>query len=194
MIRSGSTFRSAAIAAIGAFALAGCGRSEQASDQPSAAPQENTSMKLTSTALADGQTIPAEYTCDGVGRSPPLQWSEPPAGTQSFALVIEDPDAPSGMFRHWGVYDLPANARQLDTGAGEAGASDLKQTGNDFDKPGYGPPCPPKGDKPHHYHFRLMALNVAQLPGAPSKVKDILDESEGHVLGSAELVALYGRG
>ena len=150
-------------------------------------------MKLTSTALADGQAIPAEFTCDGAGRSPPLQWSEPPAGTQSFALVVEDPDAPKGTFRHWCVYDLPASTRQLDTGAAQAGATGLSQTKNDFGEAGYGPPCPPPGDKPHHYHFRLMALGVAELPGSPSDAKDLLDESEGHVLGSAELVGLYSR-
>nr|WP_166177224.1 YbhB/YbcL family Raf kinase inhibitor-like protein [Altererythrobacter segetis] len=151
-------------------------------------------MKLTSTSFADGQTIPTEFTCDGAGGSPPLQWSEPPAGTQSFALVVEDPDAPHGTFRHWGAYDLPASARQLDAGAGQEGAKALRQAKNDFGKAAYGPPCPPTGDKPHHYHFRLIALDVARLPGSPSKVEDVLDESEGHVLGSAELVALYSRG
>ena len=151
-------------------------------------------MKLASTAFADGQAIPAEFTCDGAGRSPPLQWSEPPNGTQGFALVIEAPAAPGGTFRHWGVYDLPMSARQLDTGAARSGASGLKQTENDFGEAGYGPPCPPKGEAAHHYRFRLMALDVPRLPGSSRQVEDILKASSGHVLDSAELVATYGRG
>jgi Raf kinase inhibitor-like YbhB/YbcL family protein len=150
-------------------------------------------MHLTSTAFADGQFIPAEFTCDGAGRSPPLQWSEPPAGTQSFALVVEDSDAPNGTFRHWGVYDIPMSARQLNNGAGENGTRKLSQTKNDFGDSGYGPPCPPHVDKPHHYNFRLMALDVERLPGAPGDAKAILDQSSGHVIGSANLTCLYSR-
>jgi Raf kinase inhibitor-like YbhB/YbcL family protein len=107
--------------------------------------------------------------------------------------VVEDPDAPKGIFRHWGVYDLPMSARQLDSGAAQSGESELKQTSNDFGTAGYGPPCPPKGDPPHHYHFRLIALDRAKLSSSLSQAKDILEASGGHVLGSAELVALYGR-
>jgi Raf kinase inhibitor-like YbhB/YbcL family protein len=179
-------------AAVALGLLAGCGGSQPAPDRP-ADTQEASLMKLTSSALSDGQAIPAEFTCDGPGRSPPLQWSEPPAGTQGFALVVEDPDAPGGTFRHWGVYDLPMSARQLDAGASESAAEDLRQTENDFGKAGYGAPCPPAGDPPHHYHFRLLALDVAQLPGPPTKAADILAGSRGHVLGTAELVAAYGR-
>lgn len=172
--------------------LAGC----HGSDEPSASPaaeQGRSTMKLTSTAFADGQPIPAEFTCDGAGRSPPLQWSQPPTGTQSFALVMEDPDAPKGTFRHWGVYDIPMSARQLNTGAGEKGARALKQAGNDFGDAAYGAPCPPSGDKPHHYSFRLLALDIEQLSGAPGDVRAILKESDHHVLGNAELVGTYQR-
>ena len=150
-------------------------------------------MKLTSTAFTDGESIPREFTCSGTGESPPLQWSEPPAGTQGFALMVEDPDAPDRVFGHWGVYDIPANARQLNTGAAQSDRSGLKQTSNDFGESGYGPPCPPKGDKPHHYHFRLIALDVAELPAAHSAVRDIQGKSGGHMLGSADLTGLYGR-
>ncbi|MGZ5792414.1 MAG: YbhB/YbcL family Raf kinase inhibitor-like protein, partial [Croceibacterium sp.] len=83
--------------------------------------------------------------------------------------------------------------RQLNTGAAQSDRSGLKQTSNDFGESGYGPPCPPKGDKPHHYRFRLIALDVAELPVAPSAVRDIKGKSGGHVLGSAELTGLYGR-
>jgi len=150
-------------------------------------------MKLTSNAFESGQALPAEFTCDGAGRSPQLQWSEPPSGTESFALVVEDPDAPAATFHHWGVYDIPMNARQLNTGAAQSGTSGLKQAKNDFGEAGYGPPCPPPGDRPHHYHFRLAALDVAELSAAPINVADIGRIMERHVLGRAELVATYGR-
>lgn len=148
-------------------------------------------MELTSSAFTTGQTLPAEYTCDGAGRSPPLAWSGAPPNTQSFALIIEDPDAPKGTFRHWGVYDIPAAMHQLDADA--AGSGELRQTNNGFGKPGYGPPCPPKGDAPHHYQFRLLALDVPRLSGSPADVKALLDATDGHVVGNAELTVLYGR-
>jgi Raf kinase inhibitor-like YbhB/YbcL family protein len=179
------------VAAVAAL-LASCHSGGDAGQQP--APSEGarqpSSLYLGSSAFSDGQTIPAEYTCDGAARSPPLQWSDAPAGTQSFALVLEDPDAPEGTFRHWGVYDIPAGVHQLAAGAG---TSDLKQTANDFDQSGYGPPCPPKGDRPHHYRFRVMALDVASLPGTLAGVENLLAATDGHVLGTAELTATYGR-
>ena len=103
-------------------------------------------------------------------------------------LAVEDPDAPHGTFRHWGVYDIPAGTHEL-----PPGANSFRQTKNDFGHLGYGAPCPPKGDQPHHYHFRLLALDVAQLPGTPAKVKNLLDAAAGHVLASADLVVLYRR-
>jgi Raf kinase inhibitor-like YbhB/YbcL family protein len=183
-------WRPIAAAAFAAFALGGCG-SDKSVDQNASTARQPSSLYLSSSAFTDGQAIPAEYTCDGAGRSPPLQWSDAPAQTQSFALVLEDPDAPEGTFRHWGVYDIPATVHELAAGAGNGDA--LKQTRNDFDRSGYGPPCPPKGDKPHHYRFRVMALDVAQPPGAPADVKALIDATEGHVLGTAELTAVYAR-
>jgi Raf kinase inhibitor-like YbhB/YbcL family protein len=148
-------------------------------------------MKLASSAFADGRSLPAAYTCDATGRSPPLAWSDPPANTRSFALVVEDPDAPGGIFRHWGAYDIPATTHELSAGEAQDGACGFKQTRNDFGNPGFGPPCPPTGGRPHHHRFRLMALDVARL-GSPSDVNDLLNAAKGHVLGTAELIALYG--
>ena len=138
-----------------------------------------------------GSAVPKEYTCRGKNRSPGLNWSLAPRGTLSFALVLEDPDAPEGTFRHWGAYDIPASVHQLAAGAGDS--DELKETSNDFDRSGYGSPCPPKGEQPHHYRFRLMALDVAQISGAPADVQDLLDATEDHVLGTAELTGVYGR-
>jgi len=177
----------------GAAILAGCGQSQPADEASQEAASGPSAMKLTSNAFENGQALPSEFTCDGAGHSPQLQWSEPPAGTESFALVVEDPDAPQGTFRHWGVYDIPMSARQLNTGAAQAGTSGLKQAKNDFDEVGYGPPCPPPGDKPHHYHFRLAALDIVELPAAPIMAADIGRIMGKHVLGSAELVATYRR-
>ncbi|WEK48078.1 MAG: YbhB/YbcL family Raf kinase inhibitor-like protein [Candidatus Andeanibacterium colombiense] len=148
-------------------------------------------MRLTSTAFAPGATIPAEFTCAGAGISPPLAWTDPPAGTKSFALVVEDPDAPGGVFRHWGVYDIPADRHALAAGAASSTEAGTR-TVNDFGKSGYGGPCPPPGD-PHHYAFRILALDVAHLPGAPAHASGLIDAIDGHVLASADVVGLYGR-
>jgi Raf kinase inhibitor-like YbhB/YbcL family protein len=182
----------AGVALSAAVALAACDKSNQPSAEPTASqPAPAFAMQMTSTAFSAGNTLPEEYTCDGAGRSPPLAWSGAPANAQSFALIVEDPDAPNGTFRHWGVYGIPAGTHELAEGAAQKGG--LKQARNDFGKSGYGPPCPPKGDSPHHYHFRLLALDVTQLSGSPGNVKDLLDATDGHVVGNGELLALYGR-
>src|SRR2546421_12553923 len=103
-------------------------------------------LMLTSPAVPPGGEIPAQYTCDGADISPPLSWSEVPAGTGSLVLVVEDPDAPSGTFRHWAVFDLPPASRGLDAGySANRPTTALHQARNDFGKTGYSGPCPPKG-------------------------------------------------
>ena len=192
MIGSRAPTMMAGVALLAAVALAACGKSSQPSAEPTVSQRAPVSaMQMTSTAFGAGNTLPEEYTCDGAGRSPPLAWSGAPANARSFALIVEDPDAPDGTFRHWGVYDIPAGTHELAEGA--SGKDGLKQVKNDFGKSGYGPPCPPKGDPPHHYRFRLLALNVTQLSGSPGNVKDLLDATDGHVVGNGELMALYGR-
>ena len=114
-------------------------------------------MKLVSSAFADGAAIPRRFTCDGENLSPPLQWSGAPAGTRSFVLLCDDPDAPAGTWHHWAVYDVPPVLTDLADGA--ALNMKMKQAVNDFRKVGYGGPCPPRGHGPHHYHFRLLALD-----------------------------------
>lgn len=150
-------------------------------------------MQLSSPAFAAGQAIPAEFTCTGANTSPPLAWADAPSGTKSFALLLEDPDAPGGTFRHWGVYDLATDRHELAAGAGQSGSADLKQARNDFGDNNYGGPCPPPGDRPHHYVFRVMALDVEKLSPEPGQVADIVDAMHGHVLASAFLVADYQR-
>src|SRR5438874_11965395 len=117
-------------------------------------------LDLTSTAFQEGQSIPKEYTGDGRNVSPPLQWSDPPTGTRSLALVCEDPDAPRGTFTHWAIFNLPAESRELSAGvpAEPALPNGTAQATNDFGKVGYGGPSPPPG-KPHRYVFKLYALD-----------------------------------
>ena len=116
------------------------------------------SFVLETKAFPKGGEIPSKYTCTGEDVSPALSWNGAPQGTKSFALIMEDPDAPSGAFTHWVVYDLAADAHQLPENVSKT--DDLSGGGhqgrNDFRRPGYGGPCPPPG-KPHRYFFRLHA-------------------------------------
>lgn len=175
------------------MALASCGASTRSNHESNGeGAVENatlTKLTLTSDAFQDGQPIPAQFTCDGADQTPALRWSDPPSGTKSFALVIDDPDAPSGTFRHWGVFDIPASARSID-GSHRIGT----EVNNDFGKSGYGGPCPPKGHGPHHYHFKLFALNVDRL-GVPSnaKVADVENAARQHAIAEGELVGTYER-
>ncbi len=146
-------------------------------------------LSLTSSAFQDGQPIPTEYSCDGADQAPRLSWGEPPPGTKSFALVIDDPDAPSGTFRHWGVFDIPASARSI--GGGQRIGTEVA---NDFGKAGYGGPCPPRGHGPHHYHFKLFALDIGSLGLARDvKVLDVENAAQEHAIAQGELVGTYER-
>jgi len=146
-------------------------------------------LTLTSDAFREGQPIPVEFTCDGANRTPTIQWSDAPSGTKSFALVIDDPDAPSGTFRHWGVFDIPASARSIG-GAEHVGT----EVSNDFSKSGYGGPCPPKGHGPHHYHFKLFALDIDKLGlSADGKVVDVENAARRHAIAEGELIGTYER-
>jgi Raf kinase inhibitor-like YbhB/YbcL family protein len=150
-------------------------------------------MRLTSSAFRDGDDIPKRYTCDGENVSPPLAWSGAPAATKSFALLCDDPDAPRGTWRHWGVYDLGPQANSLPEGAGKPGGG-LKQAVNDFGHDSYGGPCPPHGHGVHHYHFRLLALSADGLNLRPGNgCRDVEEEAQPHILAEAALVGCYRR-
>src|SRR5579862_8558681 len=133
------------------------------------------SFVLETKAFPKGGEIPGKYTCTGEDISPALSWSGAPQQTKSFALIMEDPDAPSGAFTHWVVYDLAADARQLPENVSKT--DDLsgggRQGRNDFRRPGYGGPCPPPG-KPHRYFFRLYAMPVAKLNVPPDATATII--------------------
>ena len=151
-------------------------------------------MKLSSSAFRPGETIPRDHTCEGADRSPQLGWSEIPVDTRSFALICDDPDAPRGIWVHWVLFNLPADAVELGTGVPQAPElpSGARQGINDSGDVGYGGPCPPRG-KPHRYYFRLYALDCAlNLP--PGINRSDLDEAiAGHVLADATLMGTFAR-
>src|SRR5258708_21283705 len=116
------------------------------------------SLQISSTAFSPGEAIPKKFTCDGPDVSPQLKWNDPPANSQSIALIMDDPDAPAGTWVHWVLYDLPANARELPEGIAkqEQLPSGARQGRNDFAKIGYGGPFPPPG-QPARFLFTLYS-------------------------------------
>ena len=141
---------------------------------------------------ADAQ-IPKEFTCDGKDQSPEINVRDLPATTVTWALIVDDPDAPGGTWVHWVLYDLPGNVKELPEGiAADKPPGGAKHGVNDFRKAGYGGPCPPAG-APHRYFFKLYALDapIDLKPGATKQ--QLLAAMKGHVLGEAELVGKYGR-
>ncbi len=136
--------------------------------------------------------------CDGANRSPALSWSSPPAGTRSLAITMFDPDAPGHGWWHWIVADLPANLRGLPANAGAASGGSLPpgafQGRNDFGEFGYGGPCPPLGDPPHHYVITVWALRSARLPVEHSALDRTIEAALRHdAIASARAVLTYGR-
>jgi Raf kinase inhibitor-like YbhB/YbcL family protein len=149
---------------------------------------------ITTTAFPKGGEIPKKYTCDGPDLSPELSWSNSPSGTQSFALIVDDPDAPVGTWTHWILWNIPPATTTLREGvAKEQSLSDgTRQGKNDFKKIGYGGPCPPPG-KPHRYFFRLYALSTKLDLKAGATRGELEDAMHGHTLGDAEVMGTYGR-
>ena len=153
------------------------------------------SLELTSDAFVNGQSIPAKYACTGRNVSPALAWNEPPAATQSFALITDDPDAPMGTWVHWVLFNIPADARSL--------PEDLPSTGKNVDPKAifvgknssgnlsYDGPCPPSGT--HRYYFKLYALDttINLLPGASKE--QVFKEMEGHILAQGELMGTFSK-
>ncbi|HYR95450.1 MAG TPA: YbhB/YbcL family Raf kinase inhibitor-like protein [Candidatus Binatus sp.] len=151
-------------------------------------------FEITSTAFGQGESIPRKHTCDGEDVSPPLAWKDPPPATKSFALICDDPDAPSRTWVHWVLYGVPPTTHALPEGVKPSPTLEdgSRQGRNDFGKTGYGGPCPPRGG-PHRYFFRLYAVDrPIDLPPAATKA-DVLKAIEGHTLGQAELMGRYAR-
>lgn len=149
-------------------------------------------FKLIITAFPEDGEIPKEFTCEGADISPALEWTGEPRDTKSFAIIMDDPDAPAGTWNHWLVWDLPRAVHSLPPGykPGRLGISGA----NDSGKPGYAGPCPPKGHGPHRYFFRLFALDVPSLglkPGARRKA--LTGAMHTHILAETQYMGRFGR-
>jgi Raf kinase inhibitor-like YbhB/YbcL family protein len=164
---------------------AGCGRISSTVAEEGEAVM---ALQVSSPVFKEGGMIARKYTCDAENVSPPLAWSGVPPGTQSLALIADDPDAPAGTWVHWVLYDIPADTTSLAEGTKGTGVEGV----NDFRKTGYGGPCPPRGST-HRYYFKVYALDtqLGLKPGASKR--DVERLMQGHVLGQGVLMGKYGR-
>ncbi len=155
-------------------------------------------LQLVSPSFAHNGAIPSKHTCDGVETSPALQWSGLPAGTRSLALIVDDPDAPDPaapkrVWVHWVLYNLPADSTGLAEGVDAAQLpKGAKQALNDWERTGYGGPCPPIGR--HRYFFKLYALDAELQDLGKGGKGELMAAMQGHVIGETELVGTYQRG
>ena len=187
--------RTAAVAALTVLVAAGCGGREpgkgpsKSGETPAPPPVEEGSLQLTSPVFEDGDPLPYQHTCDGNDRTPPLQIKGVPDDAEALALIVDDPDAPGGTFVHWVVWNLPpdtSNIRKNESPAAPTGV-------NDFGENSYGAPCPPEGDGPHTYRFKLYALDTELDLEAGSTAQELYDAMDGHVLDRAILKGTYAR-
>lgn len=155
--------------------------------------EANMSIQLTSEAFAHEKPIPAQYTCIGSDISPSLTWSEPPAGTQSFALIMDDPDAPVGTWVHWVLFNIPASSRGLTEAIPSEGTlSDGSMHGkNSSGNQGYNGPCPPSGT--HRYFFKLYALDEMLGLSSGADKGELLKAMEGHILAQGQLMGTFSK-
>jgi len=144
-------------------------------------------MKVTSTAFTEGGNIPSKFTCDGPDLSPPLKVEGAPAEAKALLVVVDDPDAPSGLFTHWLVWNLDPKSGSIP----EDGAPGGTEGKNDFGKTGYGGPCPPSGS--HRYYFRVYALDQPLNLKSGARRKEVDAAMKGHVIAQGELMGRYAR-
>lgn len=151
-------------------------------------------LSVSSPAFQEGERIPAKYSCEGQDISPPLMWNGVPGGTQSFALIMDDPDAPVGVFTHWVLFNIPPDTRELPEAVPTQSQlpSGALQGKNDFGRIGYGGPCPPPG-RPHRYQFTLYALDQPLDLTAGASKKQVLDVMQRHILAQGQLTGTYQR-
>ena len=149
---------------------------------------------ITNPAFRNGEIIPTRYTRDGENRSPPLEWRDALPETCSFVLIVEDPDVLSGTFRHRALYNIPASETGLQEDVSGQKSGGAGEGVNGFGNARYDGPQPPKGHGPHHYHFRLAALDVRQLDiPAAAKAEDVWAKAQPHIIAEAEVIGVYER-
>lgn len=144
------------------------------------------SFHLMSKGFKEHQAIPPRYGCNGENISPPLEWEEAPAETKSYVLIVDDPDAPSKVWTHWVVYNIPANVHESQEGQAPKGAIEGI---NDFGSLGYGGPCPPSGT--HRYYFKLYALNQPLELGPGATKQEVEKAMQTHILKETQLMGTY---
>lgn len=152
-------------------------------------------LMLTSPDFNPGEIIPKRFTCDGQNVSPAFRWTGVPEGTKELLMVCDDPDAPGGVFHHWAAYGISPERNFLHAGfKPETLEPGFRQAINDFGKPGYGGPCPPHGDKPHSYHFRLSALSDRIISAGPdASCVEIMRLAQPYEIEFTGLIGFYGR-
>lgn len=152
-------------------------------------------MHLSTPAFEDGARMPKRLTCEGDDISPALRWTGVPAAARGLVLLCEDPDAPMGIWHHWGLFDLPPVTDQLAENLPRTPrVAGGRQAINDFGRVGYGGPCPPRGHGVHHYHFRLLALDVVRLDiGDAPSCADVTVLAEAHRIDETVLTGTYSR-
>ena len=150
-------------------------------------------LTVTSSAFTEGSMIPSKYTCDGENISPPVKWEGSPAGTKTFALISDDPDAPMGTWVHWVMWNIPADSMELaeNVPPEKSLPNGSKQGITDFQRYGYGGPCPPSGT--HRYYFKVYALDAElDLVNTATK-KDLLKAIQGKTIAEGQLMGKYKR-
>ena len=179
------------IVSLGILFLGACAtpstKTAASTEAPSEAMEPATPFELTSMVFTEGASIPVRYSCDGEDISPPLAWSDPPAGTQSLALIMDDPDAPVGTWDHWVVFNLSADMRELPEAARVAATTGK----NSWGRNDYGGPCPPGGT--HRYFFKLYALDIPLSLDENANKGQVLSAMEGHILAEAALMGIFSR-
>jgi len=187
--------RAGSIALLIMFA-SGCAKQPSTTTQippTSSSPQAATGIKLISSAFTEGQPIPRQFTCDGINISPPLEWTGIPKSARTLAIIADDPDAPSGNWVHWVIYNLPADTMGMIENLPPT--EDVKGGGlqgkNDFEKTAYGGPCPPSGT--HRYFFKIYALDTELQLKAGATKAELEKAMEGHTLAQSQLMGTYRR-
>lgn len=166
--------------------ISACGEEDEIAEEER--PLSTNLLTLTSPAFNEGDTIPSRYTCDGADVPPPLTWQDVPTGVESYALIMDDPDAPGGIWVHWVLYNIPEDVRALPDG--EPSGTGV-QGQNSWGDAGYGGPCPPSGE--HRYFFKLYALNTELELEAGADKETLLAAMEGRVIAQGQLMGVYAR-
>jgi len=150
--------------------------------------QTSSNFKLISSAFEEGKPIPAKYTCDGANIPPPLSWSGVTEKTKSYAIIMDDPDAPMGTWVHWVIYNIPGTVTSLEEKKSVAEIKAIEGL-NSWNEKGYNGPCPPGGT--HHYNFKLYALDKSLTPKEGMTKAELLEAMKGHILGETTLTGLF---